>query len=105
MRQWEHSKSLGAWQDDPIPAAPAFLHFSVVVGPTGFISPMNGLLGLPHGSPFFPSVTFPESVKAPIRIHRVLLSDNIELEITASSLPGQLQTQFLFTAPLASGGS
>lgn len=87
------------------PSEPAFLHLSVVVGPKGFISPENELLGLPHEGPFLPSVTSPDSVKAPIRVHRVLLSDNIELEITASSLPGQLQTQALFTAPLPEGKS
>jgi hypothetical protein len=89
--------------EHPSPSAPAFLHFSVVVGPKGFISPENELIGLPHGGPFLPSVATPDSVTAPIRIHRVLLSDEIELEVTASSLPGQLQTHVLFTAPLPDG--
>jgi hypothetical protein len=89
--------------EHPPPPEPAFLHFSVVVGPTGFISPENELLGLPHDGPFLPSVPSPGSVSASIRIHRVLLSENIELEITACSLPGQLQTQVLFTAPLPDG--
>ena len=33
----------------------------------------------------------------PIRIHRVALSGTIELEITASLLPGQLQNRFVFS--------
>jgi hypothetical protein len=96
---------VGLNTEHPSPRAPAFLHFSVVVGPKGFISPENELLGLPYGSPFLPSVTAPDSARAPIRIHRILLSDDIELEITASSHPGQLQTDALFTAPLPDGKS
>jgi hypothetical protein len=91
--------------EHPSPPEPAFLHFSVVVGLKDFISPGNELLGLPDAGPFLSSVTSAGSATATIRIHRVLLSDNIELEITASSLPGKLQTQVLFTAPLPKGKS
>lgn len=85
------------------PPEPAFLHFSVVVGRKGFTSPKGELLGLPHGSPFLPLDAAPDLVSAPIRVHRILISEEIELEISASSLPGQLQTQTLFTAPLPNG--
>lgn len=86
--------------DFPSLVEPTFLHFSVVVGPRGFSSPQNELLGLPQGSPFLPSTRPIEAIQAPIRLHRVLLSDNIELEITAANLPGDLQTPWLFAAPM-----
>jgi len=80
--------------------APAFLHFSVVMGPTGFPALETEILGLPYGSPFVPEVSSLHPIKSPIRIHRVQLSDQIDLEITATSLPGQLRSQAVFTAPV-----
>lgn len=84
------------------PGEPAFLHFSVVIGPKGFSSPENEILGLPHGGPFLTSSSSTETINAPIRLHRILLSEDVELEINASSLPGKLRTPLLFTAPIRS---
>jgi len=85
------------------PAEPTFLHFSVVVGPKGFRSPENELLGRPYGGPFLRTPPSNWSGQAPIRLHRVLVSDTIELEITTSELPGELQIPVLFSSPMPSG--
>ena len=84
----------------PHPQGPAFLHFSVLVGPIGFPPLENEILGLPHGGPFLPDTFGPQPVQAPIRVHRVQLSNKVELEITATCLPGQLKSQVVFTAPV-----
>jgi hypothetical protein len=77
-----------------------FLQFSVVVGPAGF-PPLEGeMLGLPHGVPFLLEVSGSQPIKAPMRFHRIQLSCQIDLEITATCLPGQLRSQAVFTAPV-----
>ena len=82
------------------PEKPTFLHFTVIVGPKGFSSPENELLGAPYGGPFLRTPPPDWSGQAPIRLHRVLVSDNIELEITSSVLPGELKIPMLFSSPL-----
>ena len=77
--------------------APNFLHFSVVVGPAGFHSPEDGIPGIPFDSPLARPAIDGSLAGMPIRIHRVALSGTIELEITASLLPGQLQNRFVFS--------
>lgn len=86
--------------EQPHAQAPAFLHFSVVVGPSGFPPLESEILGLPRGSPFLPEVSGSQPINAPIRVHRVQLSDKIDLEITATCMPGQLRSQAVFTAPV-----
>lgn len=81
----------------PYPVEPNFLHFSVVAGPTGFDSPGTELLSVPHGSPFLGQSSYEDLAKVPIRLHRVSLSETIELEITASFLSGELQIPLLFS--------
>ena len=77
--------------------APNFLHFSVVVGLAGFHSPEDGISGIPFDSPLARPAIDGSLAGMPIRIHRVALSGTIELEITASLLPGQLQNRFVFS--------
>lgn len=87
------------------PPEPSFLHFSVVVGPTGFRSPENEILGLPSNTPFLITVPAGAQIIAPIRTHRILLSPDIELEITVAAIPGDLKTPLLFSAPNRTQGS
>lgn len=77
-------------------ATSSFLHFSVLVGPAGFVSPSTQLLGLPYGGELASQKPVDWDGQAPIRIHRVPLSTTVDLEIIASQHPGQLSMPVVF---------
>lgn len=82
--------------------SPRFLHFSVIVGPPGFEDTDNQVYGIPHGSPFVDPLITQELKRLPVREHRVRLSENIELQIIATVLPGKLLTPVCFASSLES---
>lgn len=77
-------------------ASSSFLHFSVLVGPAGFTSPQNQIMGLPYGGKLASQRPDNSDDKAPIRIHRFQLSKDIEIEIVASHHPGKLSMPVVF---------
>lgn len=83
-------------KERPLTPAPNFLHFSVVVGPPGFESPGTEIFGAPHGSPLH-HASMESLSKVPIRVHRVSLSDEVDIEITSALLPGELQMRYIFS--------
>ena len=80
-----------------------FLHFSVFVGPTGFENYPGPEFGFPIGSPFLAAPLQDEISNLPLRSHRLVLSDEIDIQITCTRLPGQLNTQVTFTGPTKPG--
>jgi hypothetical protein len=74
-----------------------FFHVSVILGPSNFKQYEGQNHGFPVGSPFLTS-PLPESVSnSPVRYHRVLLSNNLEMQITTAKLPGSLRVPVTFT--------
>jgi hypothetical protein len=86
----------------PNPEKPNFLHFSVTVGPSGFDSPGIEIFGLPHGSPLFKPMPHEMLANVPIRVHRIALSNAIDVEILATALPGELHTGIVFSGSQSS---
>lgn len=83
-------------KEHPLAPAPNFLHFSIVVGPSGFESPCRETFGVPYGSPLH-NVSTKSLGEVPIRVHRVSLSDDVDIEITSALLPGILQMRYIFS--------
>lgn len=83
--------------ESSVPHAPSFFHFSVAVGPPGFRSNGPDLLGIPYGCPLVKEHPDVPLVDIPCRVHRVRLSDHVELEITSAILPGDLQNRVVFS--------
>ncbi|ROZ81553.1 hypothetical protein EF096_17295 [Pseudomonas neustonica] len=77
-------------------ASSSFLHFSVLIGPAGFTSPQNQIMGLPYGGKLASQRPNNWNGKAPIRIHRFQLSKGIEIEIVASHHSGDLSMPVVF---------
>jgi len=74
-----------------------YFHASVIAGPTGFETYLGPEHAFPIGSPYLAS-PFPSVLNdLPARIHRVKLSQNTDLQITLSRLPGKLIVPVAFT--------
>lgn len=80
-----------------------FLHFSVFVGPTSFENYPGPEFGFPFGSPFLAAPLQNEISKLPLRSHRLALTDEMDIQITCTRLPGQLSTPVTFTGPTEPG--
>lgn len=67
-----------------------FLHFWTVIGPHGFDDYVGPELSLPGDSPFFtaPLPARQESIAS--RLHRIELTDQIDIQVTACELPGKM---------------
>jgi hypothetical protein len=88
--------------DGPLATLPeTYFHASVIAGPAGFETCLGPEHAFPIGSPFlaspFPSV--PSDL--PIRIHRIQLSPDTDLQITLTRLSGKLTVPVAFTGPEA----
>lgn len=81
-------------QYDP-PVAPSFIHFSVFFGPPAFDAPQNTLVGLPDDK-FSYDVECCDKAH-PVRLHRIELSNTVELIIIVSSHAGKLKKEFVFS--------
>lgn len=84
-----------------IPIEQYFFHLAVVAGPPGFDIYRGPVMGLPNGNPH---VIFPAPsnlLGLPIRTHRLMLSSETELQITASRVPGILGIPQIFTGSSA----
>ncbi|MDE2371282.1 MAG: hypothetical protein KGN16_20095 [Burkholderiales bacterium] len=80
-----------------ITPASSLCHFAVYVEPTGFANCAGADLGAPHGSPFV-SPPLPDKIaNLPMRTHRVALSDTLDIQITTTILPGQLNVPVSLT--------
>lgn len=77
---------------------PCFAHFSVIVGPCGFIPYTGELLGLPFRSPFV-SPPLGTLTNVPLRSHRVSLEPHVDLDIMTAVLPGAVSQPVSFTSP------
>lgn len=75
---------------------PSFFHFSVTIGPPGFEAGHSEILGTPYGSPLVKEHHDRPLVDIPSRVHRIQLSDRVELEVTSSVLHGDLQNRMVF---------
>jgi hypothetical protein len=74
-----------------------FFHVSVILGPSNFKKYEGQNHGFPVGSPFLTS-PLPDSISdLPIRYHRVLLSNDLEMQVTSAKLPGSLRVPVTFT--------
>lgn len=74
-----------------------FFHFSVIVGPAGFEIYKGENHGFPIGSPFL-TEPLPERILGmPVRYHKVSLSDDLDMQISTSKLPGTLRAPVTFT--------
>lgn len=75
-----------------------FLHFIVIVGYSGFNSYTGSILSTPLGSPFVENENNSPLDKLPVRVHRISLNSEVEIEIIAVCLPGRLKERVLFTS-------
>lgn len=74
-----------------------FLHMSFIVGPKGFEFYKGDNHGYPIDSPFIEN-KFPKIlVGLPIRFHRISLSEEIDIQITVTKIPGRLKVPVSFT--------
>lgn len=89
--------------DHPGASGTGFLHFSVFVGPTGFEDYLGPEFGFPFGSAFLAAPLPNEIPNLALRSHRLALTDEMDIQITCSRLPGQLNTQVTFTGPTEPG--
>jgi len=76
-----------------------FLHFAIIVGPRGFEDYRGPEFGAPFNSPFL-STPLPQVLtNLPIRIHRLELASDVDIQITCMFLPGALNVPVSFTSP------
>ncbi len=73
-------------------------HFSVIVGPKGFPDYQKDRLAFPDGSPFLKRPFTPGNVRLKIRMHRLSLAEQVDIQIVTSWLPGSLRVPVVFTA-------
>jgi hypothetical protein len=88
----------------PSPPGESFLHFAIVVSPTGSPEYAGQELGAPHGSPFLNNPLPDSFINLPIRRHRFQLSATIDIQITTALLPGRLAGPVTFTSPSQPSG-
>jgi hypothetical protein len=81
---------------------PGFLHFCIVAGPKGFAPVNEQIFGLPYGGPFSDLPASRAHDPTPVRIHRLELSDSIDLEVMASAHPGRLKTNVVYSCAASS---
>ena len=74
-----------------------FLHVSVIVGPVGFEIYRGENHAFPVESPCLEEPLPDKLLRMPVRYHKVKLSDNLEMQITTSKLPGSLRVPVTFT--------
>ena len=83
---------------------PAFCHSSIIVGPRGFPTYFGATHGFPIGSPYL-AESLPEAIiELPVRIHRMELSPETDLQISLCYLPGSLRVRTTLTSPDGLGG-
>jgi len=76
-----------------------FLHFGLIIGPSGFADYSGPNLGIPFGSPFL-AENLPNSLtNMPLRLHRISMSSKLDIEIVALWIPGALTEMVTFTCP------
>ncbi len=73
-----------------------FLHFAFIIGPTGFRDERQ-TLNFPPGPPSLKAPLGDLSAHLPLRIARLSLSPNVDLEVVSAWLPGVLQAPVVFT--------
>lgn len=77
---------------------PYFLHIAVIAGPVGFPNYLGRHLGFPKGSPFLETPLPEGSASLPMRLHRMTLGKDVDLQIVLTCLPGELACPATFTA-------
>ncbi len=87
--------------DHLLPSPPAFLHFAVIVGPTGFPTYPGPEFGLPVGSPFLIGGMPEAPTSLAVRATRFSLSSALDIQITCMCLAGALSVPACFATPLA----
>ncbi len=81
------------------PASRGLCHFAVYLGPKGCADYVGVDLGAPHESPFMSKRLPTEIAGLPLLAHRIALSDTLDIQITTTLLPGQLNVPVSFTSP------
>ena len=76
---------------------PYFLHIAVIAGPKNFNDYVGPRLGFPEGSPCLSAPLPQDLVSLPTRSHRMMLSDDVGLQIVLTCLPGSLNVPATFT--------
>lgn len=74
-----------------------FLHVSFIVGPKGFKLYKGMKHGFPEGSPFLLHQLPQGSLQLPVRLHKISVSDSVDIQITSAWLPGKLKEPLTFT--------
>ena len=84
--------------DGPLATLPGtYFHASVIAGPAGFETYLGPEHAFPIGSPYLAS-PFPSVLSDfPIKIHRLQLSPNMDLQIALTRLSGKLTVPVVFT--------
>lgn len=86
-------------EDASAPTEPRFLHFAVIVGPSGFADYRGTELGFPFGNPYVVGGLEPLPRGLPLRSHRFALSATLDVQIVCAWVPGRLSVPITFTTP------
>jgi hypothetical protein len=78
-----------------------FLHFTVIVGPSGFRDYSGPQFAFPYDNPHLHEPLPDPLLRIPIRLHRVKLSATTDVQVITSALPGALKIPMAFTTPIA----
>ena len=78
-----------------------FLHFGLIVGPSGFADYSGPNLGIPFGSPFVTQTLPNPLLNVPLRLHRLSIGSRVDIEIVALWLPGSLTERVTYTGPMS----
>ena len=76
-----------------------FLHFGLIVGPSGFPEYSGPNFGIPFRSPFLKEALPSPLINVPTRLHRISIGSTVDIEIVVLWLPGSLKEKVTFTSP------
>ena len=74
-----------------------FIHISFIIGPKGFKLYQGNNHGYPIDSPFIEKRLPEKLIDFPVRLHRISISKEIDIQITVSKLPGKLNVPVSFS--------
>lgn len=74
-----------------------FIHMSFIIGPKNFSLYRGENHGYPTDSPFLDKGLSSRITGMPVRLHRISLSDEVDIQITFFKMPGKLNVPALFS--------
>jgi hypothetical protein len=85
-------------------SADSFLHFTFIVGKTGFNPYLGGNIALPHGGPYVESFQT-GAVQLPSKTFMVNMSEDVAVQIICNVVPGKLAMPYSVTGQEANNAN